>query len=157
MNDLRCKGDFSPDHVDWEILQELQQNARIPFSELGRRVGLSAPAVTERVRKLEDSGVITGYRVHLNLQRLGRPIAAIIRLGNPGDRSDQVITQVRAMPEVLSCHRVTGNDAFVIRVAVMSVEHLERVIGQLDPYGSTTTSLILSSPVEDRDVEPLDE
>jgi Lrp/AsnC family leucine-responsive transcriptional regulator len=138
------------DDVGWAILELLQADARISFSALGRRVGLSAPAVTERVRKLEDAGIITGYHAAVDASRIGRPIAAIIRLGNPGDRSELVVERVKDMPEVLECNRITGHEAFVFKVAVATVEHLEQVIGQLEPYGITTTSIILSTPVTRR-------
>ncbi len=144
------------DDVDWAILRELQIDARIPFAELGRRVGLSSPAVTERVRRLEDAGIITGYHAGINLARLGRTISAIIRIGNPGERNMDVADVVRSIPEVLECDRITGKESFVLRVAVSSVERLEDLLDTLEPYGQTTTSLILSSPVERRVIGPLD-
>ncbi len=143
------------DDVDWAILRELQIDARIPFAELGRRVGLSSPAVTERVRRLEDAGVITGYHAQVDVTRLGRTISAIIRIGNPGERNMDVANVVRSIPEVLECDRITGKESFVLRVAVSSVERLEDLLDTLEPYGQTTTSLILSSPVERRIIEPL--
>jgi len=155
MKDLRNSG--KPDGVDWRILGELQRNARLPFAELGRRVGLSAPAVAERVRRLEEAGIITGYHAAVDLARIGRPILAIIRLGNPGDRTERLLDLIRDMPEILDCHRITGNESFVVKVAVTSVEHLERVIRELEPYAVTTTSLVLSSPVTRREVGPPDE
>ena len=154
MKHLQNQSNNVLDHVSWQILVELQQNARISFAELGRRVGLSSPAVTERVRRLEDAGIITGYHAAVDLHCIGRPIQAIIRLGNPRDRGEQVIALVKKMPEVLECHRITGKESYVIKVAVASVEHLEHLIGQLEPCGLTTTSLILSSPVPERIIEP---
>ncbi len=145
------------DPVDWQILGELQRNARLPFAKLGRRVGLSAPAVAERVRRLEDAGIITGYYAAIDLARIGRPILAIIRLGNPGDRTERMLDLIREMPEILECHRITGEESFVVRVAVTSVEHLERVIRVLEPYAVTTTSLVLSSPVMRREIGPPEE
>ena len=142
------------DDVNWRILQALQADARIPFAELGRQVGLSAPAVTERVRRLEDAGIISGYHAEIDLAKIGRPIAAIIRIGNPGERNTDVADLVRGIPEVLECHRITGKELFVVRVAVPTVEHLERLLDMLEPYGQTTTSLILSSPVERRIIAP---
>lgn len=138
------------DDVSWNILRELQLNARIPFAELGRRVGLSSPAVTERVRKLEDAGIITGYHAAVAVDKIGRSITAIIRIGNPGEKSVEVADLVRNIPEVLECHRITGKESFVLRVAVESVEKLEVILDKLEPYGQTTTSLILSSPVTRR-------
>ena len=138
------------DDVSWNILRELQINARIPFAELGRRVGLSSPAVTERVRKLEEAGVINGYHANINVEKIGRNIMAIIRIGNPGEKSLEVVHLVADIPEVLECHRITGKESFVMRVAVESVEKLEAILDRLEPFGQTTTSLILSSPVTGR-------
>ena len=144
------------DEVSWHILRELQINARISFAELGRRVGLSSPAVAERVRRLEEAGVITGYHAALDLSKVGQPITAVVLVGNPGDRSDQMLVLLAEMPEILECHRITGNESFVMKLAVSSVEHLEQVIRQIEPYGRTTTSLILSSPVPKRLIAPED-
>lgn len=142
------------DEVSWNILRELQIDARISFAELGRRVGLSSPAVTERVRKLEDAGIITGYHAALDLGKVGHPITAVVLVGNPGDRSEAMLAMVTEMPEILECHRITGNESFVMKIAVSSVEHLEHIIRQIEPYGRTTTSLILSSPVAQRLIAP---
>ncbi|NPV68791.1 MAG: Lrp/AsnC family transcriptional regulator [Anaerolineae bacterium] len=152
----RLRKNRFPDSVDWQILSELQRNARVPFAELGRRVGLSAPAVTERVRRLEDAGIITGYHATVDLARIGRPIQAIIRLGNPGDRTERLLELIREMPEVLDCHTITGDESFVVRVAVRSVDHLEHLIRILEPYATTTTSLVLSSPVMRHEIGPLE-
>lgn len=138
------------DDVGWHILRELQIDARISFAELGRRVGLSSPAVTERVHKLEDAGIITGYHAALDLSKVGRPITAVVLVGNPGDRSEAMLALVSKMPEILECQRITGNESFVMKIAVSSVAHLEEVIRQIEPYGRTTTSLVLSSPVAQR-------
>ncbi len=151
MNDFTINGIVdSIDAVSWRILVALQQNARISFAELGRQVGLSSPAVAERIRKLEDAGIITGYHAAIDLSKVGHPISAIILLGNLGDRSDQVLAVANETPEILECHRVTGNESYVMKVAVSSVEELERVIRQIEPYGRTTTALILSSPITQR-------
>lgn len=142
------------DEVSWKILRELQIDARISFAELGRRVGLSSPAVTERVRRLEEAGIITGYHAALDLSKVGHPITAVVLVGNPGDRSEAMLALVTEMPEILECHRITGNESFVMKIAVSSVEHLEHIIRQIEPYGRTTTSLVLSSPVPQRLIAP---
>ena len=142
------------DSVGWHILRELQANARIPFSELGRRVGLSSPAVTERVRRMEDAGIISGYHVTLNLAMVGLPMQAIMRIRAYAGRSPQIAARVCDMPEVLECHKVTGSDCYVMKVAVESVQHLEAIIDSLAHYGDVTTSLVLSTPVERRIIEP---
>jgi len=141
------------DDLGWRLLHELQANARVSFAELGRRVGLSVPAVTERVRKMEDAGIIAGYRATIDLARIGLPIQAFIRMSIVGDVFTRITTAVKAMPEVLECHRGTGADSFIMKVAVASVEHLEALIDRLTPFGTTSTSIVLSSPVAVRDVE----
>jgi Lrp/AsnC family leucine-responsive transcriptional regulator len=139
------------DETGWLLLQELQQNARLTYSELGQRVGLSSPAVADRMRKMEEAGIITGYRAEVNLGRLGLPILAIVRLGSfAGQSCNRVATQVSQIPEVLECYRVAGSDSVVIKVAAASVEHLENVVNQLSVHGQPTTSLVFSRAMEPR-------
>lgn len=138
------------DDVGWSILDELQQNARVSFAELGRRVGLSTPAVLERVHKMEECGIILGYHAKLDGAKAGMPITAFIRLSVLGDLLQRVIAIAQKLDEVLECHRVTGTDSFVIKVGVSSVEHLQELFDKFSPYVATTTSIILSSPVTHR-------
>jgi Lrp/AsnC family leucine-responsive transcriptional regulator len=138
------------DAVGWNILDELQQNARVSFAELGRRVGLSTPAVLERVHKMEECGIILGYHAKLDGAKAGMPITAFIRLSVLGDLLQRVIAIAQKLDEVLECHRVTGTDSFVIKVGVSSVEHLQELFDKFSPYVATTTSIILSSPVTHR-------
>lgn len=142
------------DSIGWKILGELQRNARIPFAELGRRVGLSTPATMERVHRLEEEGVITGYRAQVDYEKVGCPILAFIRVSVVGDFLPRVISVSREMPEVLECHRVTGADSFIIKVAVASVSELQALIDRFTPYVATTTSLVLSAVVTTRVIEP---
>jgi Lrp/AsnC family leucine-responsive transcriptional regulator len=135
------------DEIGWKLLLALQEDARLSFAELGRRVGLSLPAVAERVRRLEEAGLITGYHAKLDPHKLGASVAAFIRLRSTGDRYRQVQALARELPEVLECHHLTGGDAFIMKVVVSSIAHLEKLIGRLTPYGQTTTSIVLSSPV----------
>jgi Lrp/AsnC family transcriptional regulator, leucine-responsive regulatory protein len=141
------------DDIGWHILQELQENARLSFAELGRRVGLSIPAVAERVHRMEDAGIITGYHADINPEKVGLPISAFIRMNITGNVSSQIAELMKGMPEVSECHRGTGGDSFIIKVRVSSVAHLEHVIERLLPYGTTTTSIVLSSPVTKRFIE----
>ena len=141
------------DQTGWRILDELQRNARITFSELGRRVSLTAPAVAERVRRLEEAGIITGYHVELGGERLGLPVTAFIRITATGAACTELGRAIKDFPEVLECHRVTGEEAYIAKVAVRSVAHLEKLIDRLMPYGETITSIVLSSPVTHRVVE----
>jgi Lrp/AsnC family leucine-responsive transcriptional regulator len=144
------------DATGWQILCALQEDARLSYSELGRRVGLSLPAVAERVRRLEDAGIITGYRAQVDTARLGYPIMAFIRMSLTSDRDPQVSAIVRDMPEILECHRITGSDCFVMRAVVSSVSHLETLIDRLSVYGELVTSIVLSSPVTTRTIRPVE-
>ncbi len=142
------------DETGWLLLQELQQNARLSYSELGQRVGLSSPAVADRMRKMEEAGIITGYRAEVNMARLGLPVTAIIRLSSiAGQSCQRVASQVSEIPEVLECYRVTGSDAVIIKVAATSVDHLERIIDQVTLYGQPTTSIVLSKSMQRRVID----
>lgn len=141
------------DEIDWKILKELQINARISFAELGRRVGLTTPAVIERIRKLEDALIITGYRAEIDTAKVGLPITAFIRMSITGVDYSHIIEVVRESTEVLECHRGTGNDSFIMKVAVSDVGHLQTLIDKLTPYGITTTSIVLSSPVKNKIID----
>lgn len=141
------------DETGWRILRELQENARITFSELGRRVALTPPAAADRVRRMEEVGIIAGYRAELSWERLGLPITAFVRITAPGPAWAQLARSIQGFPEVLECHRVTGEEAFIAKVLVTSVEHLERLINRLMPYGETITSIVLSSPVLHRVID----
>ena len=138
------------DEIDRKILLELQSDARTSFAELGRRVGLTTPAVIERVRKLEDAGVITGYRAEIDTAKIGLPITAFVRMSITGVDYSRIIEVAEQSNEVLECHRGTGGDSFIMKVAVASVQHLQEIIDKLTPYGITTTAIVLSSPVKSR-------
>jgi Lrp/AsnC family leucine-responsive transcriptional regulator len=138
------------DTMGWQILEALQEDARIPFTELGRRVGLSAPAVAERVRRLEEAGIITGYSAQVDLSKAGFPITAIMRLTADGDCQGTGATIARNIPEVLECYRVTGTDDYIMKVTSDSVAGLENLIDRVAAYGSCITSLVLSTPLSGR-------
>lgn len=142
------------DQIDWKILKELQEDGRITYAALGRVVGLTTPAVIERVRKLEDAKIITGYRAEVDTGKVGLPITAFIRMSISGVDYSHIIEVAKQSNEVLECHRGTGGDSFIMKVAVSSVEHLQNLIDTLTPYGITTTSIVLSSPVKSRTIEP---
>lgn len=141
------------DDIDRNILKELQADARTSYAELGRRVGLTTPAVIERVRKLEDAGIITGYRAEVDTSRVGLPIMAFIRMSISGVDYSRIVDVAQSSNEVLECHRGTGGDSFIMKIAVSSVEHLQQVIDRLTPYGITTTTIVLSSPVQRKSIE----
>jgi len=141
------------DAIAWKILEALQQNARVSFAELGRMIGLSTPAVAERVHRLEEAGVITGYHVGLNMAKLGIPMHVLMRLTIPGGdlQIGRTVTAIKELPEIARCHRITGDESFVIEAHLVSVHHLEALIDRLSAFGATATSTVLSSPVERRE------
>ena len=135
------------DSIGWSLLNDLQENARLPYAELGRRVGLSLPAVAERIRRMEDSGIILGYRAEVSPERIGFAMTVFIQLQTAAHHYAEIEACVEAMPEVLECHHITGVDSFLIKAVVDSRAHLERVVSHLSAFGQTTTSLVLSTPV----------
>ncbi len=135
------------DALDAKILHELQVNARLSFAELGRRVSLSTPAVAERVRRLEDAEVITRYVALVDPAKVGLPVRAFIKITVPGDRLPRFSALAQRVPEVRECHRVTGQESYILQVAVRDLAHLEIVIDSLTPYVVTNTSMVLASPV----------
>jgi Lrp/AsnC family transcriptional regulator, leucine-responsive regulatory protein len=138
------------DPINIKILRELQKNPRLTMSALGRCVGMSSPAVTERVRRLEEAGVIQGYGLNLSPRALGLPIAAYIRIRpNPG-YLPKIIELAQEIPEVVECHRVTGEDCLIVKVYIPSIDQLSSLVDLFLLYGSTTTSIVQSSPVPPR-------
>jgi Lrp/AsnC family leucine-responsive transcriptional regulator len=135
------------DEVNIRILEELQREPRLSMSELGRRIGMSSPAVTERVRRLEEKGIIRGYRLELNPAALGLPIAAYIRIRPNAGQLPRIAELAQQLPEVVECHRVTGEDCFILKVYIPAIDQLDRLLDSFLMYGSTTTSIIQSSPV----------
>ena len=140
------------DRIAWKIIEELQQDGRLSWAELGRRVGLTTPAVAERVYRLEKLGVIRGFHADINLERLGMPILIFVRIsiGGPESLVRTFQSQVKNWQEVLECHRVTGSDSFIVKARVVSVEHLERFLDKMGHFGTTSTATVLSSPVLQR-------
>lgn len=141
------------DEIDWKILLELQKDARTSYAELSRRIGLTTPAIIERIRKMEDAKIITGYRAEIDTAKIGLPILAFVRMSISGVDYSHIVEVARESKEVLECHRGTGGDSFILKVAVASIEHLQEIIDKLTPYGITTTSIVLSSPVKSRVIE----
>jgi Lrp/AsnC family leucine-responsive transcriptional regulator len=135
------------DRLNVRLLAELRRDPRLTMAELGRRVGMSSPAVTERVRRLEEAGVIAGYRLEINPAALGLPIAAYIRVRPSPGQLGRVAELAQRTPEVVECHRITGEDCFILKVHIPAVDQLDRILDRFLLYGATTTSLIQSSPV----------
>lgn len=138
------------DAIDHEILNELSIDGRLSFRELARRVGLSTPAVTERVRKLRAQGTIRGFRADVDIKHLGFALEVSISLDVAGSRLHDTADEVAKITEVSRCRRLTGDACFLIEAAVTSTEHLQILIDRLAQLGTTTTSLVISTPVPKR-------
>ena len=142
------------DRYNRRILMELQYDGRVSYTELGKKVGLTGPAVKERVQKLEEAGVIKGYRVKLDLSKIGYTMTAIINFKmNPGSIR-KFIEQLATIPEVIEVNRITGGDNMIIKVALKETRHLEKLINRFIEYGVPTTSIVLSTPIEDKVIDP---
>jgi Lrp/AsnC family transcriptional regulator, leucine-responsive regulatory protein len=142
--------DFSPDATDWRLLEVLQREGRASFAELARAVSMSPSAVTERVRRLEEAGVIQGYAAVVDPERLGLPVLAFVRLRYPNTNYKPFHDLLETTPEILEAHHVTGDDCFVLKVAARSMRHLEEISGRVGALGSVTTSVVYSSPLPRR-------
>jgi len=135
------------DDIDWQLLDLLRENARRSFTEMSRHVHLSLSAVAERVRKLEEQGVIQGYHIALSAERLGYTVHAFLHITSTQDNCQRVVALAQALPEVREAYRVTGSAAYLVSVYAYSVSHLETLIDQFLAVADVTTSLILSIPV----------
>jgi Lrp/AsnC family transcriptional regulator, leucine-responsive regulatory protein len=142
------------DGTDWHILKELQADGRLSYHELGRRVGLSSPAVAERVRRLEDAGVIAGYHARVDATRAGLPVAAFIQMRCRIDRCLLKTSEADDYPEVVEIHKLSGDYCSMLKVRAASIEHLEGVIERIGKHGEMRTSVVLSTQYADRPVEP---
>jgi Lrp/AsnC family transcriptional regulator, leucine-responsive regulatory protein len=138
------------DEVNLRVLEELRAEGRIGMAELGRRIGMSAPAVAERVQRLERAGVIAGYHADLDPAMLGFPVAAIVRIRPAPGQLTRIPEVARETPEVVECYRITGEDCFLIKLYLRAIDELEEVLDRFTPYGLTTTSIIHSAPVPRR-------
>ena len=132
------------------MLAELQSDGRLTVAELGRRVGLSSPAVAERLSRLERDGVISGYRAEVDPRALGLSLTAVVRVRPAPGQLENVAELARKTPEVVECRRITGEDCYIATAHIRDVEHLEEVIDRFVAYGQTTTSIVQSSPVPRR-------
>jgi len=138
------------DSVDRKLIDELTENSRISNAELARIVGLSAPTVGERIKRLEEAGVIEGYTATVSPNALGLPISVWLRIRPIPGELHRVAQIIRDLPEVVECDRITGDDCYLARAHIQSVAHLEKLIDELATYAMTNTSVIQSSPVERR-------
>jgi Lrp/AsnC family leucine-responsive transcriptional regulator len=140
------------DATNLALIDELQQNARLTVAELGRRVGLSAPAVAERLQRLESDGTIASYRAEVDPRALGYSLSVVIRVRPAPRELKKVAELAQRTPEVVECHRITGDDCYFMKAHVRDVTHMEEVIDVFAVYGQTTTSIVQSSPVPRRGV-----
>jgi len=147
---MSLQNDRLLDRTGREILRLLQTEGRMTWSELGRRVGLSAPAAAERVRRLEDAGIIEGFYAHVPPTRIGLPVTAFVMLTARSKDYPRVLALCENTPQVIECHHVSGEPSFIIKTAVASVAHLESLIARLTRFGETKTLIALSSPVQKR-------
>ena len=138
------------DDTNRRLLRELHANPRITMSALGRIVGMSAPAVTERVQRMERDGVITGYRVEVDPAALGLPVSAFTRVRPAPRQLSKVAELAASLPQVSECHRITGEDCFLIRVHAPTIQELEETLDRFLLYGQTVTSVVVSTPVPRR-------
>ncbi len=138
------------DKTSWAILACLQENARSSFADIGREVNLSAPAVAERMSKLEEAGIIQGYRIEVDYEKTGYALKALIAVTASSGKLIPFLNYVGKLDEVLECHRVTGNHCVYLKVVVENSGHLQELLARMTEYGETTTSIILSSPITHR-------
>lgn len=136
------------DATDHRIIDILQQDGRISMKDLGKIVGLTSPAVSERVKRLEESGIIEGYKAIVNPDALGRVIKAFIHISLPSNKYEEFINVARQDPRIVECHHVTGDDCSLLKVIVRDMYELENVIDTIKKIGSTKTSVILSTPIQ---------
>lgn len=140
------------DEINLRLLSELQSDARLTLAELGRRVGLSSPAVAERLQRLERERVILGYHAELDPRALGLSLSAVVRLRPAPGQLHKLAELAGDTPEVVDCRRITGEDCYIITLHVRSIEHLEEVIDRFAAHGQTTTSILQSAPVHNRGI-----
>jgi len=143
------------DQIGIKILTVLQENARVPLSRIGNKVGLSAPAVAERMRKLEEAGVIKGYHARIAPEAVGRSVSAFINLTTDPQNYKAVKTLAADMHEIISCHHISGDASFIIHIRVEDLSALESVVERLSPFGQTQTAIVLSTPVDKTAIMPL--
>lgn len=138
------------DETGWRLLSLLQTNARLSYSEIGRQIGLSTPAVIERVRKLESAGIIEGYQAKVDIEKLGIGIIAFISLNTVPEKHTSINEFLKKAPEVQESHYITGQASFMVKVAASNVHQLEKFIDRLSKFGTTNTSIVMSTTVDRR-------
>jgi len=138
------------DRKNLELLRLLQKNPRAPISQLARKIGMSNPAVKERVVRLEESGILAGFRLELSPKELGYDVMAFVRIRPLPGHLSKIAELAQSVPEVTECHRITGEDCFILKLYVKEISNLDRVLDRFLAHGQTTTSIVQSSPVSPR-------
>jgi Lrp/AsnC family transcriptional regulator, leucine-responsive regulatory protein len=156
MQIIKNKGILT-DRKNLELLRLLQKNPRTAVSELARRIGMSNPAVKERLVRLEESGVLAGYRLELNARELGYQVMAFVRIRPLPGHLNKIAELAQAIPEVTECHRITGEDCFILKIYIKEISSLDQVLDRFLIHGQTTTSIVQSSPVRPRGIPLPDE
>lgn len=133
------------DDIDWKLIQLLEQDARLTFRELGQQVNLSAPAVTKRIDRMTEAGIIRGYRAEIDLAKIGLPITAFSQISVARGKSREIANQLQSLPEVTDCYRIAGDYSYIVKFHVASMQHLESFIDRIGKLGHSTTSIVLSS------------
>lgn len=147
--------DIKIDKLNWKILEKLQANARESFANIGRSIGLTAPAVGERVKKMEDLGIITGYHAKVSHSHTGHQLKAIITLRAFMGKLKPFLAIVDSFDEVVNCYRITGNENIVMEVVLKDQFHLEKFIDKLIQYGETRTNIVLSQVISNAPMNPV--
>lgn len=146
---------MSIDRLNWKILKCLQENSRMSNAEIGRRVGISSPAVSERIKKMEDAEIIQGYTTFISPFKAGYQLKALITMRVFMGMLKPFLEKVKTYDEVVNCYRITGDENFVIEVVLKNQHHLETFIDQLISYGETKTQIVLSHVVKHSEIKPL--
>jgi Lrp/AsnC family leucine-responsive transcriptional regulator len=144
------------DELDWRIISELQRDGRLSFSALARLVNLSSPAVTDRVRRLEEMGIITGYHARIDPARVGLPLTAFVQMRCALSRCILKTTTAEELPEVVEIHKLSGNSCSMLKIRVSSMRHLEGLFGRLGEHGEINTHIVMSTPYQDRAIQRTD-
>jgi Lrp/AsnC family transcriptional regulator, leucine-responsive regulatory protein len=144
--------DILHDHKNIALLRLLAKNPRAPVSHLARRIGMSNPAVKDRIVRLEETGIVAGYRLELNPKELGYSVTAFVRIRPLPGHLSKVAELAQGIPEVTECHRITGEDCFILKVLLKEISSLDQVLDKFLDHGQTTTSIVQSSPVPPRGV-----
>lgn len=145
----------SVDEIGMKILLELQKNARISFSEIGRKVGLSSPAVAERVYKMEETGILTGYHADINPEVFGHHILAFISLTTRSDMYQDVYLYADKSRQIIECHHISGSESLILKAVSGSISQLDTLVEALGKFGETKTSIVLSSPIQKKQVQSI--